>query len=73
MLHTTHSARIVGPIQYLKNDGKTAAIPLGPCMIEQLNDHSFDIVWGARGQSSAALEFEAIRSAAEIGSLVLLD
>ncbi len=73
MFHSTHSARIVGPIPYAKAEGKNGTIPLGPCMIEQLDARSFAIVWGARGQSSVALKIEDIKAAADTGNLVLLD
>ncbi len=73
MVHTLHSARIIEPIRYTKSNGKTAAIPVGPCLIEQVDDRSFDIVWGARGQSSTALKVEDVKAAADIGNLVLLD
>ena len=73
MIHNLHSARIIGPIRYIKDGGKTGTIPIGPCLIEQVDDRSFDIVWGARGQSSAALRAEDVRAAADVGSLVLLD
>ncbi len=73
MVHTTHSARVMGPIPYAKGDGKTATIPLGPCLIEQIDDQSFDIVWGGRGQSSTALRAEDIKAAAAVGHLLLLD
>jgi hypothetical protein len=73
MTHTTHSARIIGPIPYTKGDGKPGTIPAGPCLIEQVDNHSFDIIWGARGQSSAALRVEDVRAAADVGNLVLLD
>ncbi len=73
MTHTTHSARIIGPIPYAKGGGETGTIPIGPCLIEQVDGHSFDIVWGARGQSCAALRVEDIKAAADVGNLVLLD
>lgn len=73
MVHTLHSARIIEPIPYTKGDGKTGTIPRGPCLIQQLDDRSFDIVWGARGQSSAELRVEDVKAAADIGNLVLLD
>ena len=73
MPHTMHSARIIGPIPYSKSDGKTGTIPIGPCLIEQVDEHSFDVIWGARGQSSAALRVEDVKAAADVGNLVLLD
>jgi hypothetical protein len=73
VIHTTHSARITGPIPYAKNGGKTSTIPLGPCLVEQVDDHSFQIVWGNRGQSSTALRVEDVKAAADVGNLMLLD
>ena len=73
MTHTLHSARIIEPIRYTKGGGKIGTIPVGPCLIEQVDDRSFDIVWGARGQRSAALRVEDVKAAADVGSLVLLD
>ncbi len=73
MHHTMHSARITGPISYAKGGGETGIIPIGPCLIEQVDDQSCDIVWGARGQSSTALRVEDVKAAADVGNLVLLD
>ena len=70
---TTHSARVTGPLPYAKSDGKTGTIPIGPCLIEQIDDRLVDIIWGARGQSSAALPLEDVKAAADVGNLVLLD
>ena len=70
---TTHSARITGPVAYTKDDGKTANIPIGPCLIEQIDDRLVDIIWGANGQRSAALPLEDIEAATGHGNLVLLD
>jgi hypothetical protein len=73
MTHTMHSARIIEPLPYAKGGGETGTIPIGPCLIEQVDDRSFDIVWGARGQSCAALRVEDVKAAADVGNLVLLD
>jgi hypothetical protein len=72
MTHIMHSARIIEPIPFTKDNGKAGTIPIGPCLIEQVDDHSFDVVWGARGQSSAALRVEEIKAATDVGHLVLL-
>ncbi len=69
----THSARITGPVPYARDDGKTGNIPMGPCLIEQIDDRLVDIIWGARGQSSAALPVEDVKAAADVGNLVMLD
>lgn len=72
MTATTHSARITGPVPY-QAEGKTHHIPLGPCLVEQVDEHLIDIIWGASGQRSAALPTDAIREAQDSGCLVLLD
>jgi len=73
MTHTTHSARITGPVHYLGEGGRDAVIPLGPCLVEQLDGRSLDIFWGEGGDETAALSFEAIQVAEESGNLVVLD
>ena len=70
---TTHSARITGPVAYVKDDGKTASIPIGPCLVQQIDDRLVDIIWGAHGQRSAALPLEDVEAATDLGNLVLLD
>lgn len=69
---TTLTARIVGPVRYLGADGEDRSIPLGPCLIERLDDQSVDIFWGALGQSSAAVPMQEVVAARESGRLVLL-
>ncbi|MDO9316391.1 MAG: hypothetical protein Q7T97_17800 [Burkholderiaceae bacterium] len=73
MTITTHSARITGPIPYLSKSGAEHHIPLGPCLVEQLDDRSIDIIWGEQGHRSAALPREVIEAAQDCGNLVLLD
>ncbi len=68
-----HSARITGPISYTTSEGKKRKIPLGPCMVEQSGPGAVDIVWGSKGESSAAFSVSEVKSAAEIGHLLLLD
>jgi hypothetical protein len=70
---TTHRARITGPVSYLSGSGRKQNIPIGPCLIERLGGPCIDIIWGARGQSSAALPVEEIEAAQHKGHLVLLD
>ena len=70
---TTQSARITGPICYKAANGRPHNIPLGPCLIEQLDDRLIDIIWGADGQRSAELPLAEIESAREQGNLVMLD
>ena len=73
MAITTHSARITGPVRYRGEGGSQHVIPLGPCLVEQVDDRSIDIIWGASGQSSAALTVAALKAAHQDGNLVLLD
>ena len=73
MAITTHSARITGPVLYQAAGGNRHAIPLGPCLIEQVDDHLIDIIWGTSGQRSALLPLEVVAAAQEDGHLVLLD
>jgi len=73
MTYTTRSARITGPVHYLGEGGRDATIPLGPCVVEQLDGRSVDIFWGDSGDETAALSFEAIQVAEDSGNLVVLD
>ena len=73
MALTTHMARITGRVPYLATSGKLLNIPLGPCLIEQRSGASVDIIWGAKGQNSAALPLQELKSAERAGHLVLLD
>ena len=70
---TSHRARITGPIAYETGVGDRQHIPLGLCVVEGLDDQSFDIIWGQYGQKSASLAQEAMQSARDQGHLVLLD
>ena len=69
----TRRARIIGPVAYRAGSGRKQNIPLGPCLIESLGGPSVDIIWGARGQSSAALPLDEIKTAQDQGHLLLLD
>ncbi|MBC7602131.1 MAG: hypothetical protein H7255_05655 [Ramlibacter sp.] len=69
----THNARIAGPVPYGVSDGVQRNIPLGPCIVEQRGGTEAEIVWGARGQNSAALSVDAVVSARNNGYLVLID
>ena len=69
----THHARIVGPVTYRAGTGRRQNIPIGPCLVESIGGRSIDIVWGTRGQSSAALPIEEVEAAQDHGHLVLLD
>jgi hypothetical protein len=70
---TTRSARITGPVPYRTADGHAHDIPLGPCLVERLDDRSIDIIWGPQGQRCAALPLEDVESARQQGHLLLLD
>jgi len=69
----SHGARITGPVAYASAAGQKLHIPLGPCLVEQLDPHSVAIVWGPQGQNSADLPVAEVQAAQETGSLVLLD
>ncbi len=73
MAHTTHSGRITGPVHYSGEGGDDAVIPLGPCVVEQLDGRLVDIFWGESGDKTAALSFEALEAAEDKGHLVVLD
>lgn len=73
MSHTTRTARITGPLAYLSTGGKRANIPLGPCLVEELDGECFDIVWGPRGERSTVIAAQALEAAEQGGNLVLLD
>jgi hypothetical protein len=73
MSHTTHTARITGPIAYVATGGKRANIPLGPCLVEELDDAQVDIVWGPRGERSTLIPLQEFEAAEENGNVVLLD
>lgn len=65
----THCARITGPIAYLGGGGRKHHIPLGPCLVENMGERLVDVIWGAQGQSSAALPIEEIEAARHLGHL----
>ena len=73
MAYTTHSGRITGPVHYPGEGGRDAVIPLGPCLVEQVDGRSVDIFWGESGDETAALSFEALEAAESDGHLVVLD
>ena len=70
---TTQHARIIGPVSYTAGSGKMQHIPIGPCLVERLQGRCIDIIWGARGQRSAALPIEQMQAAQDCGNLLLLD
>ena len=69
---TLCSGRIVGPVPYVQQSGKQANIPLGPCLVEPLDDQRVDVIWGSRGQLSAVLSIDDLKAATSNGHLVLL-
>jgi hypothetical protein len=73
MTYTTHIARITGPVPYLAGSGRRCNIPMGPCLLESNGDRLVDIIWGTRGQMSAALPSEEVQAAQEQGNLLVLD
>ena len=73
MAHTTHGARVIGPLHYLASGGVSASIPLGPCLVEQVDGRSVDICWGDIGDQYAKLSFEELEAAEGKGLLVILD
>jgi len=73
MARTIHHARILGPVPYRAGGGKQGNIPLGPCLVERVDGHLVDVIWGATGQRSTELPFRDIEAAADRGDLVLLD
>jgi hypothetical protein len=73
MTMSTRSARIISPITFEKSNGKKSTIPVGPCLVEQIDEDRLDIVWGDKGQRSTSLNNAEISAAAREGSLIFLD
>jgi hypothetical protein len=73
MMGTTHSGRIVSPVTYTERDGNRAVIPVGPCLLEQVDLRMIDIIWGELGQRSAEIPIDDMALAAGRGLLVLID
>ncbi len=73
MAHTTHGARVIGPVHYLNAGGIDVSIPLGPCLVEQFDGRSVDIFWGDIGDQRAELSFKDLEAAEGRGNLVILD
>ena len=70
---TLRSARIVGSVPYTKSSGKQVKIPLGPCLIELMDEHKADIIWGASGQHSTSVSTHDLEAAISSGDVQLLD
>ena len=73
MESTLRSGRIAGPVSYTTSGGKRASIPLGPCLIEPIDERQVDIIWGASGQHSTSLSVQDLEAATATGNVVLLD
>ena len=71
--HSTHSARVIDPITFVAPNGRTRTIPVGPCLIEELEGDLIDLVWGPAGEKSAVLPTTEAERAEREGRLVLLD
>ena len=72
MSHETHNARVIVPIPCHGAAG-AEQVPAGPCMMEGVDAHMVELIWGATGQESAQIPIADLRSAVERGDLVLLD
>ena len=66
------SARIVGAVPYVQDDGEAGNIPLGPCLVEPLDEQRVDVFWGESGECSAVLSVHDLKAATSSGRLVLL-
>ncbi len=73
MAHTTHIGRITGPVHYSGHGGGAAVVPLGPCLVEQVEGRMVIVFWGENADEAAALSFEAVEAAEGNGHLVVLD
>jgi hypothetical protein len=73
MTFTTHNARLIKPLPYQTVDGTSGEVPNGACLMEQAGEATVDIIWGSSGEHSVQLSVEAVKAAADSGSLVLLD
>jgi hypothetical protein len=73
MLHQTHSARVTGPLRIVAHDGHPRTIPVGPCLIEELDGDLVDLVWGRAGEKSVVVPTVEVESAEREGKLVMLD
>jgi hypothetical protein len=69
----TRNARLLAPLQFQDPDGTAVQVPAGECLIEQVDDASVDVIWGAEGENSITVSLDAVKAAAEEGTLVLVD
>lgn len=72
MAFETHNARVLVPIPN-PGDPDAEKIPAGPCLIEGIDAHLVELIWGPTGQESARFPVATLKSAADRGDLVLLD
>lgn len=72
-LHSTHTARVTGPITFVSPNGRKQTIPIGPCLLEELDGDCVDLVWGPAGDRSAVMPSVEAERAEREGKLVLLD
>lgn len=70
---STHTARVIDPIRFVAPNGRARTIPIGPCLLEELEGDLVDIVWGPAGEKSAVLPTTEAETAEREGKLVLLD
>ena len=73
MNHSTRNARLTAPTQFQGADGTTAIVPLGACLIEQIDGDAVDLIWGTSGENAIRLSLDDVKAAADAGSLVLVD
>lgn len=70
---STRTARVTDPITFVAANGRKRTIPVGPCLIEELDGDLVDLVWGPAGEKSAVLPATEAERAERDGKLVLLD
>ncbi len=72
--HLTHSARVIDPIEFVAPNGRRKRrIPVGPCLVEELEGDLVDLVWGPTGERSVVLPSTEAERAERDGKLVMLD
>lgn len=60
-------------VPYIAGSGREANIPLGPCLVERIDDQLVDVIWGAKGQKSTMLPMKDLEAATVSGNIILLD
>lgn len=71
--HGIQSARVDGLVSVEAGGGTTLEVPVGPCLIERLDQQRVEIIWGPSGEHSAVLPLDALLSAERRGALVMLN